>query len=151
MKTKIESQEIKKVQHVTLTMALISVSLMIMSVAANAQESMKSYYASNEADYTAFLRNEARPVSVKKASFNATATFAALLETESENLLEVEEWMVNENNFGTFISLEAETDEPLELEEWMTDEARFYTTFEIVEEAEGELKVENWMLNSNLF
>jgi len=151
MKTKIESQESKKVQHVTLTMALISVSLIIMSVAANGQESMKSYYASNEADYTAFLMNETRPVSVKEANYNATASYSALLETESENPLEVEEWMVDENNFGTFISLEAETDEPLELEEWMTDEARFYTTFEIADEADDELKVEDWMLNSNLF
>lgn len=151
MKTKIESQESKKVQHVTLSMALISVSLIIMSLAANAQESMKSYYASNEADYTAFLMNEARPVSVKEANFNAPATFAAYMEVESENSLEVEEWMVNENNFGTFISLEAEADEPLELEEWMTDEARFYSSFQIVEEADDELKVENWMLNSSLF
>jgi hypothetical protein len=150
MKTKIESQESKKVQHVTLEMALISVSLIIMSVAANAQESMKSYYASNEADYTA-LMNEARPVSVKEANFNASATFAAYMEAESENSLEVEEWMVNENNFGTFISLEAEVDEPLELEEWMTDEANFYSSFQIVEEADDELKVENWMLNSSLF
>lgn len=151
MKTKIESQESKKVQHVTLAMAFISVSLLIMSVTANAQETMKSYYASNEADYTAFLMNEARPGSVKETSFNATASFAALLEIESENALEIEEWMMNENNFGTFISLEAETDEPLELEEWMTDEDRFYAMFQIVEEAEDELKVENWMLNSNLF
>jgi hypothetical protein len=151
MKTKIESQESKKVQHVTLAMALISVSLLIMSVAANAQESMKSYYASLEADYTAYLMNEARPVSVNEAGFNASASFAALLEAESENPLEIEEWMVDENNFGTFISLEAETDEPLELEDWMTDEDRFYATFQIVEEADDELKVENWMLNSNLF
>ncbi|SHJ16284.1 hypothetical protein SAMN05444280_11255 [Tangfeifania diversioriginum] len=151
MKTKIESQESKKVQHVTLTMALIFASLIIISVAVNAQESMKSYYASNAEGYTALSANEPRLASATEASFKASDSFAALLEIESENSLEVEEWMVNESNFGTFISLEAETDEPLELEEWMTDEARFYTTFEIAEEAEDELKVENWMLNGSLF
>lgn len=152
MKTKVESQESKKVQHVTLGMALISVSLMIMSVAANAQERMSSYYASNAEGYTALLMDRTSLAPVKnEASFNASAYFAAYLVAESETSLEIEEWMVDESNFGTFISLEAEAEEALEMEEWMTDESKFYSSVQIAEETDGELKIEAWMLNSSLF
>lgn len=61
-----------------------------------------------------------------------TAAFAAYLAEESEEMFEVEEWMIEADNFGTFINIEEETELPLELEEWMLNEKTFEVTAEKV-------------------
>ena len=72
---------------------------------------------------------------------------------EIENPLELEDWMINETLFNAnSIYLEIETEEVLELENWMTDAYNFeVSTLRFIEETDTELKIEDWMINEELF
>jgi hypothetical protein len=71
-------------------------------------------------------------------------------EVETEESLDVEDWMTNENTFNVnSMYLEVETEESLEVEDWMTNENTFNVSF--VEEIEEPLEVENWMINDKNF
>ena len=79
-------------------------------------------------------------------------TFAALKETETEDALQLEDWMMNENNFSTNALVETETESPMELESWMTDESIFDAHSAYLEvETEDALKLESWMTNESNF
>ncbi len=73
------------------------------------------------------------------------------LEAETENAMELESWMTNANNFFSTVSLEAETEETLEVENWMTNESNFYNTVSLQTETEETLEVEDWMKTDSLF
>lgn len=77
----------------------------------------------------------------------------AFIETESESAMEIESWMTNESVFNTnSASMEIEQEEGLELESWMTDENTFNHSAPIfIEETESALVIENWMLTENTF
>ena len=78
--------------------------------------------------------------------------FTALTATENEGKLQLEDWMMNENNFSPSVFVETETESPMELENWMTNESLFDIHSVYLEvETEEELKLENWMLNEDLF
>ena len=73
---------------------------------------------------------------------------------ETEEELEVENWMTNEINFAVLSSFTVEeTEEALEVEDWMTNcqnwevEERF-PVYLAVSETEDELNVEGWMVCS---
>ncbi|MBW6534535.1 MAG: hypothetical protein K0B11_05970 [Mariniphaga sp.] len=74
------------------------------------------------------------------------------LENVTENKLEVEKWMVNEDYWfteeNTFV-VETEQDENLVLEAWMFDENKWgLAVFEYASnEKEQDLRLENWMIN----
>jgi hypothetical protein len=85
-------------------------------------------------------------------STTADANFADLLETEAEEALELEDWMVNEANFTSVFSIEEETENPLEMEDWMSNENYFTgTTLSLEIETEEALELENWMLEDRNF
>ena len=72
------------------------------------------------------------------------------VEVETEEALELESWMTNEKNFDVYASFfEVETEEALELEDWMTDTNNFGTFIEIEPEEEKPLQVESWMMDTN--
>jgi hypothetical protein len=73
------------------------------------------------------------------------------LEAETENALELESWMTNANNFFSTVNLETETEEALEVENWMTNESNFYNTVSLETEVEKTLKVEEWMKTDSVF
>ncbi|MGE5447025.1 MAG: hypothetical protein ACM3PR_01595 [Bacteroidales bacterium] len=84
-------------------------------------------------------------------SNTATATDAAnlsvsLMETDSEETLEVESWMFNENLFDPLSVSESE--EPMAVEEWMINAENFMQSA-FTEESDPVLEVEDWMLNEN--
>jgi hypothetical protein len=83
---------------------------------------------------------------------NENNFYASLaLEAETENAMELESWMTNANNFFSTVSLESETEEALEVENWMTNESNFYNTVSLETEVENTLEVEEWMKNDSVF
>jgi len=81
-------------------------------------------------------------------SFTAEATAA-----ETEQSLEIESWMTNENLFNAktdFLTTEAERE--LVVEGWMT-ESKYFTSnaFEATVDAEPALEIEGWMLQDEYF
>lgn len=77
--------------------------------------------------------------------------FDYTMEEATEATLEVESWMLNESNFESHFNLEPATEEVLEVENWMTDASYFGMANYLESEAEEALEVENWMLNDSLF
>jgi len=70
--------------------------------------------------------------------------FRNSLEVETEDALEVEEWMLDETNFGTFLHIEEATEEVLEIEDWMYDE-NVFSPNPVMEEFDAPLELEKWM------
>lgn len=67
-------------------------------------------------------------------------------EVESDQPLEVEEWMGNENYFGnSLFSITEDVDEPLEVEAWMKETKYFDTNIKV--EKDKKLKLEKWMVS----
>ena len=69
-------------------------------------------------------------------------------EEESDQPLEVSDWMTNESYFGSsFLNIFEEKDAPLEVSDWMTETSYFGT--DIRTEKDKELNLENWMIRGN--
>ncbi len=163
-------KSISKSLAVVTSIALISISL-------NAQDLDYSLF-----EKISFNKNPLAMIHTStKTSLESTTVnaLAALTETETEDALQLEDWMMNESNFSTIALVETETESPLELESWMTDESLFEahppylgvetedalkleswmtdennfsnTSFQFTEETEKALELENWMLNEYLF
>jgi hypothetical protein len=69
----------------------------------------------------------------------------------NENILELEAWMINENNFFASIDMEAETEEALEIENWMVNESNFFSVIDLEAETESVLEIESWMVSGSLW
>lgn len=151
-----EMKTINNVQKAISKSLVVGLSLVLISITLNAQDFWKSLPKNNSFNEFAFAivenKLEANPVSADASiSIDANA-MAAYLEEETEESLELEEWMINENYFATFIFVEDEIENPLELEDWMTNETRFDANsmyFEV--ETEETLELENWMTSENYF
>ncbi|HSO87870.1 MAG TPA: hypothetical protein VLQ91_15040 [Draconibacterium sp.] len=105
--------------------------------------------------FAAYLVNETEePLNVEDWMTNESAFdgFSASLETETETELELEDWMMNENNLTAALKIETETENPLEVEDWMTDESNFNSFSALLKtETESELVLEDWMTNEKIF
>ena len=147
MKTNFKTNRKNRKESATLKSVIIAATLIIASAAASAQGNWKTYFENNEE--TAYLRAEANVASYKAVNSNAAtlAAFAAYLVEENEEKLEVEEWMTETENFGTFINIEEETESPLQLEGWMLNEK----TFAVENEKDEPLKMETWMTAENVW
>lgn len=83
---------------------------------------------------------------------NNLNSFAGYLETETEEMMRLEDWMTNENNFYVSVNIATETEDAMELENWMTNEKLFdIATFSLITEADEKLEMENWMTDENRF
>lgn len=69
--------------------------------------------------------------------------------TEAEALLEVESWMTSESYFASPVGV-AESEEPLNVEQWMLGDQNF-SAITTKEESENTLEVEDWMLNESVW
>jgi len=81
----------------------------------------------------------------------AMSTFAGYLAEESDSEAELEEWMLDKNNFLNAYPLEASAETPLNMENWMTDATYFGMENYLETETEKALEIENWMLEDSLF
>lgn len=137
------------VQQAILKSLAVVFSLVLISITVNAQDFWKSIYENNGFKEIALAMAEVKPEATTEA--NDANTFSAFLEVESEETLDVEDWMMNENNFSAGNSFEVEIESPLDIETWMTDDNYFNpSTFQFIEETDNELEIEDWMLNDNL-
>ena len=110
----------------------------------------------NDADYVLLagsftITNNSEINNSTSTSKTIDLNFEQYMIREMESV-EMEDWMFNENNFGTFFAVEAETEEPLEMEEWMINESNFNANSVYFEaETEEALELEDWMTNENNF
>lgn len=107
----------------------------------------------------------ATPVNAKALA--TTDALAIYLFNETDEPLQLEDWMLKEKNFSTMFSIEPETEPALEIEEWMTNDSNFETEIKEIkptqkvvsaknyvfceETDEGKLKIEGWMLNQKVW
>ena len=131
----------------------VVISLVLISITVNAQDFWETVFENNSFRQIALAmadNSEASPASAD-ATTNAN-TFAALLEVEVEETLELEDWMINETNFYSSLTMETEVENALEIEEWMTNENLFdVSTLYMEVETEAALEVEGWMQNQDFF
>jgi len=149
MKTK------NNIQKTALTSVAAATGLAILSLTVNAQGSMKSLFENNEINNIAMVMektyNSFTSNNTTKSLTDAEA-FATYLEKETEETLQLEDWMMNESNFTAAFNIEAETENPLQVEDWMTNESAFDANSALlVIETEKELELEDWMFNENTF
>jgi len=77
---------------------------------------------------------------------------ASYLINETEEALELEDWMTDETSFDVYpMSIQPEPEEALNLEDWMIDEIYFNPTFQVMAETESELELENWMTSDEVW
>jgi hypothetical protein len=149
MKTKNNVQKaIKK------SLAVI-ISLVLISITVNAQDFWKTVLENNSFSLIALaMTNDTEASQAKTDAYTTSETdaYAEYFVVETEEAMDIEPWMLEENNFFTTVSLETEVENKLEIESWMTDETVFdvYAAYYKIE-AEEALEVENWMLNKNYF
>lgn len=176
MKTK------NNIQKTALQIAAAATGIAILSFTVNAQETFKSFFEPTEINhyamvtenadnsmfsgkhisnytsaetYAAYLVNETEePMNLESwmTNENTFDGYTASLETETEKELVIENWMMDDNNFNGVVSIQAETENPLQIESWMTDENNFSSLSALIEtETETELATESWMLTENIF
>ena len=139
---------------ITKSLAVI-ISLVLLSITVNAQNFWKTVLENNSFSQIAMAMVDVSETS--SASANATTisdmdVYAEYFVVESEEALDLENWMTNENNFFETVAIENEVESLLELEGWMTNETLFDGTaayFEV--ETEEALEMEEWMKDTNYF
>lgn len=149
MKTK------NNIQKTALQIAAAATGIAILSCTVNAQETFKLFFETTGINHYAMVTESSdnSMFSGKHISNYASAeTFASYLVNETEEPMNVETWMTNENTFDGYTAyLETETEEELYIENWMTDGNNFTTVFNIATETENPLQVESWMTVENNF
>lgn len=143
MKTK------NNVQQTILKSMAVVFSVALISLTVNAQDFWQSIYENNGfKDIAMAMVNIKTETSVESTNADLFSYYTE----ETEESLEIENWMMDEYSFGTFVTMETENESPLELEGWMTNDSYFNNASEMfIEETENELEIEDWMLNENLF
>lgn len=177
MKTIIKTNEEISSKKSASKCLIVIISIALLSISLNAQEfnySLSDQFGFNETVLAlSEVKTEIRP------TFRNSDVFVTYYETETEEALQLEKWMMDENHFSTFSAITEESESPLELETWMTNESFFNpssaylqtateetleleswmleestfsnTTFKLTQETETALELEDWMLNENLF
>ncbi|MCY1721568.1 hypothetical protein OU798_14525 [Prolixibacteraceae bacterium Z1-6] len=147
MKTKDNVQK-----AITKSLAVI-ISLVLISITVNAQDFWKTVLENSSFSQLAMaMTSEATPASADANSTTDASAFAEYLTEETEESLQLENWMTNENNFFETVNIETEIENRLEIESWMTNESLFNGVaayFEV--ETEEALELEDWMKNMDYF
>ena len=150
MKTK------NNIQKTALKTVAAATGLAILSFTVNAQGALKSFFENDGINHIAMVMENANHNSfasnAHNRSFTSAETFAAYLVNETEEPLNIEDWMSNENTFDGFsAALETETETEMVIEDWMMNENSFTSVFNIETETENPLQVEDWMTEESDF
>jgi len=142
MKTK------NNVQQASKKSVVFILSLVVLSLTLNAQNYRSSILEEN---VLAMANNHSETSTVSgKMAMNM-----AYISVESEEELDLEDWMTDETRFDAFsASLITETEDALEIEEWMLDETTFnHSNYQLLieTETEEEMDLEAWMFNESIF
>ena len=135
MKTK------NNVQKTILRSVAVIVSFVLISFTVSAQDFWKKLLENSSFNEIALAMVETSKESTD--SETTTANFnSALLESEIEPTLEMEDWMNDENFFGVFeFEIANELENDLMLQGWMLDE----NLFQVEQNEEMPLELEAWM------
>ncbi|MFW6246484.1 MAG: hypothetical protein ACOC13_03415 [Tangfeifania sp.] len=147
MKTNFATNRKNEKQGTTLKSAVIAATLVITGMAASAQGLWGTFSANSHETVYANAGLAVKNYKTVNSDAATLASFSAYLVEESEEVLEVEKWMIEIDNFGRFIEIEEETESPLELEEWMLNDK----SFAVKNEKEEPLKIEAWMTAENVW
>ncbi len=155
-KNKTEEKVMKtknNVQKAILKSLAIVASLVLISITVSAQDFWKTLLENSSFNEIALaMSNNNNEASSESAETSTDLSlFAAILAEETEESLEMEDWMINENHFAIFFTIEEETEEALELEDWMINEDNFTASFSLLEETDEPFELEDWMLNTSTF
>lgn len=164
MKTTNNAQKTEntQVRTVVLRGAAVIFSIVLLSWTVTAQDFWKELLTNNTYGKMAMLMVSQPSESSKvddlfeavDADLKANVSFTAeVTAAETEQSLEIESWMTNENLFNAktdFLTTEAEKE--LLVEGWMT-ESKYFTSnaFEANVDAEPALEIEGWMLQDEYF
>ncbi|MBL7967256.1 MAG: hypothetical protein JNK09_09655 [Prolixibacteraceae bacterium] len=164
MKTTNNAQKTEntQVRTVVLRGAAVIFSIVLLSWTVTAQDFWKELLTNNTYGKMAMLMVSQPSESSKvddlfeavEADLKANVSFTAeVTAAETEQSLEIESWMTNENLFNAktdFLTTEAEKE--LVVEGWMT-ESKYFTSnaFEANVDAEPALEIEGWMLQDEYF
>ncbi len=136
------------------TLAVI-ISLVLLSITVNAQNFWRAVLENSSFNQIAMAMvdaEESNRASDKAYTTNYMDAYAGYFKVETEEAMELENWMVNENNFFYSVAVEVEADNSLELENWMTNETLFDGTAAFFEvEADATLELEDWMKSMDYF
>jgi hypothetical protein len=150
MKTKENNSENRKQNNrrAVLKITAMLVYFVVISLTVNAQDNWEHHSNSNNFEIFAML--ESNHVSGVSVSSYAVGNMAFYLKPATEEALELESWMTDDEYFNAFsFLLETATEDKLELEEWMLSERYFTIRCEV--EYEEELKLENWMMDAKIW
>ena len=135
MKTK------NNVQKTILRSVAVVVSFVLISLTVSGQDFWKKLLANSSFNEIALAMVET-PKSTEKTDLTTENFNFTLLETENDPTLELESWMLDENNFNSRVfEFTQESDNELEIEEWMLND----DLFQVKEEGETSLESEAWM------
>lgn len=164
MKTTNNAQKTEntQVRTVVLRGAAVIFSIVLLSWTVTAQDFWKEFLTNNTYGKMALLMvsqpSEASKVDDLFAAVDAdlkanVSITSEVTAAETEQSLEIESWITNENLFAPkagFSTTEAE--EALAIEDWMTESEYFTgTTFVAAVDAEPSLEIEGWMLQDENF
>ena len=136
---------------ITKSLAVI-ISLVLISITVNAQDFWRTVMENNSFSQIAMAMTDNSEASSASVNASTTTDLSAYATVDAEEALEVENWMLAENNFFTTVNIETEVEEALEVENWMTNESLFdgmASYFKV--EIEEALEVEDWMKDTNFF
>ncbi len=147
MKTNFKSLKGNNVQRTILKSVVAGVCIFIISASVKGQDFLSEDGTFNNIVMAIFSSTENGSTEASVSNFSST-----YFVEEKEEIMKLEEWMKNENYFGTFNTIETESEEPLELESWMIEETIFTTGSAIYEkESDATLELETWMINKDYF
>ncbi|WP_319482290.1 hypothetical protein [uncultured Draconibacterium sp.] len=139
---------------ITKSLAVI-ISLVLISITVNAQDFWRTVMENNSFSQIAMAmtdNSEASSASADASSTTDMSAYAKYTAVEAEEALDVENWMLAEDNFFTTVEVATEAENALEVENWMTNESFFNgmaSYFKV--ETEEALEVEDWMQDTNYF
>ena len=153
MKTNFEKQKRNNVQKTALNFTALAISLIIISITVDAQGIWKSFLEIRDSNDSNLIMadNSKNSSSIERDGLFETVSYAMYSELESEEVLELENWMTDESFFAVD-NMKTETENVLELEAWMTNDNYFIpSTVQYYTETESPLELEGWMLDEEYF
>ncbi len=134
MKTK------NNVQKAILRSVAVVISFVLISLTVNGQDFWKRLLENSSFNEIALAMVKTPKATETSGSTTENFNFS-LLENENDPTLELENWMLDENNFGsTVFEFAQESNNNLEIEEWM-----------LTENVETSLELEPWMTSEKVW
>ena len=132
------------VQKAILRTGAVIVSLVLISLTVSAQDFWKKLLVNSSFNEIALAMTE----NPKKSTTDTDADFSDLylINQESEEDLQLEDWMFNESNFQSF-NYSNVREEKLNVEDWMLNTG----IFETKNASETELILESWMTSEKVW